>query len=158
RERVRRLPRLRDDREQRALAEDRVAIAELAPVVDLARDAGEPLDQELADEARVPCRSARDQHAALEVLGDARDDLGVELDVAGLLEEAPPHRVDDRLRLLVDLLQEEVLVAALLRRDGVPGDDARLALDRRPVEGRDRNLLARELGHLAVLEEEDAAR
>ena len=115
------------------------------------------LDQELADQARVPRGAARDQHAALDVGGQVVRHLDVELHVALLLEDAAAHRVDDRLRLLVDLLQEEVLVAALLRRDRVPGDHLGRALDRLAVEGGDDAPVGGELGDLAVLEEDHAA-
>ena len=49
---------LRDDDRRACSADDRVAIAVLGAVVDLDRQAGELLDEELADEAGVPGRAA----------------------------------------------------------------------------------------------------
>ena len=157
-QRVRRLPRLRHDDQQRLRVEERVAVAELAAVVDLARQAREPLDEELADEAGVPRRAAGHEHGAPDALRPAGRQVAVELDVARLLEDPTPHRVDDRLRLLVDLLQEEVLEAALLRGDRVPRDDARRARHGLAVEGGDDDAPGRQLRNLAVLQEEHAAR
>ena len=53
-ERVRRLARLRDHDGERAIADNRVAVAKLRAVVDLDRQPGQLLDHELADEPRVP--------------------------------------------------------------------------------------------------------
>src|SRR5207244_13480021 len=98
-ERIGRLARLRDDDEQRLRIEQRVAVAELAAVVDLARQLGEPLDEELADRAGVPGRAAGHQHGAPAVAGPPGREVAVELDAARLLQDATAHRVDDRLRL-----------------------------------------------------------
>lgn len=51
----------------------------------------------------------------------------------------------------MNLLQQEVLEAALLGRDRVPLHDLRLALDRVAVEGGDGDGGGRELGDLAIL-------
>ena len=62
----------------------------------------------------------------------AEVDLG-EVDLAVVAQPAG-ERVGERLRLLVDLLEHEGLVAALLGGVGVPGDLALLALERRAGE------------------------
>ena len=46
-------------------ADERLPVAELAAVVDLDRDLRELLDQELADERRVPAGAAGEQHRAV---------------------------------------------------------------------------------------------
>ena len=63
----------------------------------------------------------------------------VEVDVALDLEHARADRVADRAGLLEDLLLHEAVVAALLRLDRVPLHLLALALDRRAVEGGDRD-------------------
>ena len=55
---VGRLARLAEDEDQRAVVERGVAVAELAGVLDLDGQVGEPLDQVLADQRRVPARAA----------------------------------------------------------------------------------------------------
>ncbi len=55
---VGRLARLAEDEDQRAVVERGVAVAELAGVLDLDRQVGQPLDQVLADQRRVPARAA----------------------------------------------------------------------------------------------------
>ena len=57
-QRVGRLARLAQDEDERAVVERRVAVAELAGVLDLDRQVREPLDQVLADQGRVPARAA----------------------------------------------------------------------------------------------------
>ena len=61
RQRVGGLARLRDDDDQRVAVDDEVAIAVLRAVVDFDGQAGEALDEELADQRRVPGCAARDQ-------------------------------------------------------------------------------------------------
>src|SRR6266481_2973183 len=155
-QRVCRLTGLRDHDEHGAVFEHRVARAELARVVDLGRDARDVLEEILADEARVRRSAAGDEDHAPRLHHPVRIRQLVEADVALLLEDTAAHRVDDRLRLLVDLLQEEMPIAALLRGDGIPRDGARLAHDRIAGERRERHALARHLRHLAVLEKDDA--
>ena len=57
-QRVGRLARLAEDEDQRPVVERGVAVAELAGVLDLDRQVGEPLDQVFADQRRVPARAA----------------------------------------------------------------------------------------------------
>ena len=52
----------------------------------------------------------------------------VEEDAAGLLADAAQRGIADGARLLEDLLEHEMLVAALLRQDGVPQDVGNLAV------------------------------
>ena len=128
-QRVRGLPALADGHGQRLGAHDRVAVAELAAVVHLGRHLRHLLEQVLAHQRRVPARPAgQEQHAlrAPQLLG-RRPQL-LQVDFALLQADAPEQRVPHRARLLVDLLEHEVAVAALLRLHGVPGDPRGAAL------------------------------
>ena len=60
-ERVGRLARLADRDDDRAVLDDRVAVAELAGVLDLGRDLREVLDEVLADHRRVQRRALADE-------------------------------------------------------------------------------------------------
>ena len=66
-------------------------------------------------------------------------------------------RILDRLRLLVDLLHHEVLVAALLRvllcRIDIPIDMLRLLLDCLSIDIEEFNLIFRQTGNLAIFNE-----
>ena len=90
RQRVGRLARLRDDDRQRAVVDDRVAIAVLRAVVHLHRHAGQLLDQVLADEAGMPA-----------MVPHASDDAALSTACSAAVVEA-------------DLVEEH---AALLERD-----------------------------------------
>ena len=79
-------------------------------------------------------------------------------DGAALGLHAPAHRVGGGARLLVDLLQHEVAVAALLGEDRIPLDADRGALDRRAVEMADLHSMARHHRQILVLEDDDVAR
>ncbi len=84
-----------------------------------------------------------------------REGEGVEVDPPLLEVDAPAEGVLQGLRLLVDLLEHEVLVAALLGLDGIPGKVVGGALDRRPGAVDDRDRAAPQARHVAVLEEDD---
>ena len=83
-------------------------------------------------------------------------DVG-EHDGAALGLHASAQRVGHRARLLVDLLQHEVAVAALLRQDRVPEDPDRRPLDRRAVELGDLDAMTRDHGDVLVLQHHDVA-
>ena len=116
----------------------RVAVAELAGQIDLAGDARRPFDEKLADQPGVVRRPAGDQHDAPQT---ARIDLEpLEIGVVRLQQEPAAQGVGDGARLLVDLLEHEVRIAALLRLRGVPGDRARQPLERLPLDVGDHRL------------------
>ena len=132
-QRVRRFAGLRNRDDQRVAVENRVAVAELAGQLDLDRQAAPVLDGVLGDQPRVVGRATSDDEDLVDVaqvlVGDA---LLVEDDPAGL--EVAPQRVGQRLGLLLDLLEHEVLVAALLGGGEIPVDRERLRLGGIAVE------------------------
>jgi len=103
--------------------------------------------------------AAGHQHDAL----DGLDRLVVqhvvgEHDGAALGLDPPAQGVGGGARLLVDLLQHEVPVPALLGQDGIPGDVHGRALHGRAVELTNLDTGAREHGHVLVLQHENVAR
>src|ERR1700685_269088 len=116
-------------------ADDRIAVAPLAGVIHFDRDARQALDHELARHRRMPTGSA-----SLDVDLLRRFELGlgdfhlVEEDVSGVLRDSSQRSVAHRARLLVDLLEHEMLEPTLLRGNWVPGDVLDLALNRLSVE------------------------
>ena len=157
-ERVGRLARLGDADHQRVGAEDGLAVAELAGHVDLHRHARQLLDGVAHDEAGVIRGAAGDDEdapqAAQHLVADA--DLG-EVDGA-VLEQAAGERVAKRRRLLVDLLEHEGLVAALLGGVVVPLDDRLLAHERRAADVAELRAFGAKRDDVAVLEEDHGAR
>ena len=132
-ERVRRLAGLRDADHEVALAHDRVAVAVLRGDVHLHRHARPLLDRVAADQAGVVRGAAGDDHDALDAGAAAR--RRSRRGRRGRRRRARTVRSAivsaTRVGLLVDLLEHERLVAALLGDVGVPVD----ALDRRARRG-----------------------
>ena len=134
RQRVGGLARLRDDDRQLVRRDDRVAIAVLGAVVDFDRDLRQRLDQVLADQAGVPGRAAGDDRDLLQRAERlVRDVQVLEEDLAAVERDAAEDRVARGGRLLEDLLEHEVLVAALLRRDRIPQHALRRLRDGAPA-------------------------
>ena len=155
---VRGLAALADGHGQGVRVHDGRAVAELASVVHLGGDSRDLLEQELAHERGVPARPAGEEHHpphVLEPLGGLAQLLEVD---AALFEADPPEQaVAHRARLLVDLLQHEVAIAALLGLHRVPGD----ALGSTGHHGPRRVLEDHRVGahghDLAVLQEQEVA-
>ena len=122
--------RLGDENRQIAGAGERIAIAELAGVIHFHRQLRQPLDHELAGQSGVPAGAAGGDVNLLQlaevVLGDVHL---VEEDFAGIERDAAQRGIADGARLLIDFLEHEMLEAALLRHDRVPGDVLHLARD-----------------------------
>ena len=112
-QRVGRLAGLGQGQHDGVAVQRRVAVAELAGVLDLDRHARELLEQVLADQRRVVARAARRHH---DPLGLAQP-LHVEVEAAevgravGLVQPAA-QGVLQRLGLFVDLLEHEMVEAA----------------------------------------------
>ena len=79
-------------------------------------------------------------------------------DLAGVRVDAIADRVADRPRLLRDLLEHEVRVAALLGGLGVPRDRGALAPHRGAVETTQGGVVAGDDGHVPVFQNHDVAR
>ena len=160
-QRVGGLARLGDRDDERGAVEHGVAVAELAGHLDLDRDAAPVLDRVLREQARVVRRAAGDDEHLVDVaqllVGEA---LLVEHDPA--VDEVPAQRVGQRRRLLLDLLQHEEVVAALLGGGDVPVDVERAGLggvavevgDDRAVAGQRDDLVLAELDRLAGVVDE----
>ena len=116
RQRVGRLARLRDGDDDGVAVDGRIAIAELAGVLDLDGDAGELLEQILADQRRVIAGAAGRQDDALDLAqllrcrGSGRRSGRVRV---GVVEPAA-QGVLQRFGLLVNLLEHVVLEVALV--------------------------------------------
>ena len=136
----------------------RIAIAKLAGVVHFHRKLGQSLDHELARQSGVPTGAAsRDVHLvelAEIVVGDVHL---VEEHLAGVERDAAQRGVAHGARLLVDFLQHEMLEAALLRHDGVPGDVLHLAGDGLAFEVGELHARGRDDGEVAIAEKEQVA-
>ena len=158
-DRVGRLAGLGDRDDQRALVERRRRVAELGADVRPGRQAGPVLDRGRADERRVVGAAAGDQ---LDPVDRAQDLLepGQFLDVDPVVAGHPAgDGLAERLGLLVDLLEHEVLVAALLGGLGRPVDR------RSPCRSSGRPSTSvivtphgSQVGDVAVLEEHDPVR
>ncbi len=120
-ERVGGLAGLRDRDHQRAAVQHRVAVAELAGQLDLDGQPGPVLDRVLGQQPGVVRGAAGDDEDLVDLaqllVGEA---LLVEHDAA--VDEVAQQGVGDRGGLLGDLLEHEVLVAALLGGREIPVD------------------------------------
>ena len=126
-------------------------------VLDVGRQPEDPTEDLLADETRVVGgATGRDPHPA-----DGRCVGVVELDVlephGSVLVQTAGERLGHHRSLLVDLLEHEVLVSALLGLLGVPRDVRDLPLDRRTVDRLDRRTVLGDHDQLVVLDDEEVA-
>ena len=156
-DRVSRLARLRDGDDERVLVDDGVPVDPFARDVELDRDPRPLLDEVAAGDARVVGGAARDEHDALQLL-----QLLVRHSETLEHEPAVAHAVADRLGdgfgLLVDLLEHERLVAALLGALVVPVELDGLVVDDLAVRHREGRALRRDRDDLAVARELHRAR
>ncbi len=154
---VERFARLGDHDNERLVVHDGVAVAELGREHDLDIAAQQVLEVILADHADMVRRSAGDDkdagkfaHLLDRELEIVEDDLAV-LDARG-------DGAAQRLGLLHDLLEHEVLVASLFRGGNLPVDGEVLLFDSLPERVVDLDAVARQHGDLAVLHIRDIAR
>ena len=154
-ERVGGLARLRDHDHQGVRIGNALAVAILARDLDLAGHAREALDPVLGHRAGVIAGAAGEhQHAV---------DRGQHL-LRAVAEEPridradPLERVRDRARLLEDLLLHEVAIGAELGGRATRLDHRHGPLDALPAGVVDRECLAADIGHVAFLEVDHAAR
>ena len=112
----------------------------------------------ISAEPGVVARAAGQQQHLGKILGLVGRKRQLEIDVT--LDDAHPaaKRVGDGLRLLVDLLVHEVLVATLFGHQGCPVDVPRRAMPGRAVGAEELDFLGREARDLALLDEDHLAR
>ena len=157
-QRVGRLARLREGDDQRLRVGDGFAVAVFARHLDVARDSGHRFEPVARDESSVVAGAAGDDQDLADVLEHF---LGAGAEQAGLdAARGAEHlqRVRDRHRLLEHFLLH--VVAVLAEFDGVGGElrFGLRAFDRRAVEAGDAITGACQLGAIAVLQIDDAAR
>ena len=154
-DRVGRLARLGDGDDQRVRVERRRAVAELRADVRADRQAGPVLERGGPDERGVEGAAAGDELDPGDVL-EALGQPGDLVDHDPVVPVDPPgDALAQRLGLLVDLLEHEVLVAALLGGLGRPVDGRHGALARGAVHVGDGHAPRPQVGHVAILEEDD---
>jgi len=124
---VRGLARLGDEDEHVVLSHDRVPVPELGGDVDVDGDAQVFLEHVLADETCMVGSAARDHPYASDLVHGRELQL-LEVHLAPLFLHPAEERIGDGPRLLEDLLQHEMLVAALLRHGARPVEDLHLPL------------------------------
>jgi hypothetical protein len=109
--------------EEIVLPDERIAVPKLTADVDLDRRPNHFLQQIFANQSRMPRRPAGHDPDSIhgQKLACRQTDVG-EVRFAGFIRIAAAHRIENRLRLLVDLFQHEMRVSAFLRRRGVPCD------------------------------------
>src|SRR5262249_15483623 len=158
-QRVGGLARLRNDHHQRGRRKDRVAVTELRSVINFDGDARQFFDQVLGHHRRVPGRATRrdlDVGEAAELL--ALDLHRVQKYAARVERYATQSSVADGARLLVNLLEHEMLEAALFSLDRIPVDALNLRLDLGALSVGDAHAGARQRDDLVIAQEEDVAR
>ncbi|KAI3475145.1 hypothetical protein L1887_63506 [Cichorium endivia] len=149
------------DKDADVVTEDgRLAVEEVRGELDRDGDLGELLKDGTGGEARV-VRGAAGGHDDSAAAADGVEEGGeaAELDLALVKVDAATHGVDDGLGLLVDLLLHKVVEGALHdlcqlhleRLDGAHGAEAVV-----PAEAVDVELALGDVGHVVVLEVEDA--
>ena len=116
---VRRLARLADDDAHILLADDRVLIPELGRDLGGAADAAHGLDHALAHHTRVQRRAAADNVDVLD-LAQAVIGQAIVLKTDRVVLDTRLDGICNRLGLLHDLLEHEVLIAALFRSGKIP--------------------------------------
>ena len=151
------LARLGHGNDERCRRDDGVAIAELAGRLDLGRDASPTLNKVLGNKAGVVAGAAGDHVDAVDVveLLEGQAQL-VDVELAGRRHTAD-QRVAHDARLLVDLLEHKVGVAALFGHVQIPVDVGDLGLDNVAGLVGILDTRGRELGKLAVLEHHHVA-
>ena len=134
--------------------DDRVAVAVLGGDVHLDRDARPLLERVAADQAGVVRGPAGDDDDAVAVAQEGVVDRAEVVEVDAVRADgAVGDRLGDRVRLLVDLLEHERLVAALLGDLLAPVDLVDLALDRLAGGGEELDAVAADDDDLVVLDQ-----
>ncbi len=158
-QRVRRFTGLRDDEQHRVFFQRRVAITKLVRELDFHRQVREFLDEILADERRVPARAARRDHDAINAAEFRRAQVQAPKPrCRAFVIHATAEGVLHRARLLKDFLEHEVRVFAPLGIFGLKLKLADLHLGGVRPEIQDVKPLARDGGHVVVVQKNHLAR
>ena len=148
---VRRLPGLGNDDYKRFPTHGDIPVAEFGGQFHPDRNSGQIFDHILGRHPHMPGRSAGDD---IDLFN--RPDILFRQSRLGKVGFPVLHdavqRIPDRGRLFVDFLEHEMLVAALFRRFGVPGDLRQGKLHLVPVQVVEQNLSGRNPGHLQVVD------
>src|ERR1700719_990240 len=150
---------LADADDERAIAHNGIAVAELAAVIHFHGNPGQAFDHEFTRQTGVPTGAAGDDLDVAEIAEVLLADLHlIEENLAGFLGDAAQHGVSDGAGLLENFLEHEMLEAALFRSYGIPGDVMHLRLDRFTFSVSDLNAFRCEDRDVSVGEEENVAR
>src|SRR5205807_6247972 len=136
-----------------------IAITEFAPVIDFDLKTRKALNHEFCGQPGVPARAAGDDAHVLkftELL--FRNGHLIQKDFSSVLRDAAEQGIANGARLLKNLLLHKVLVAALFRHDGVPGDVLCGALDGTAVVIHYPHTFRGENGNVAIRQEKHFAR
>ena len=157
-EHVHGLARLANRNDKRLRAEDGLAIAELAGVVDIGREAGDLLEVPAPDHGRVEARAHPHEEDAFDPLQPGAG-LGevIEGETGGLDRHEAADGVGKGGGLLHDLLAHVGVVGALVGACGVEGEGARKDLGGGPVEAGVVDAVSADAHELPVGEEGDLA-
>src|SRR5581483_9127489 len=150
---------LRDDDGQGVGRDDGIAVAEFATVIDFHGKARKPFDDVLPGQPGVPARAAGDNFDLFEAakIGFGDIDL-VQEDAAAFETHTAEHGVFDGARLLKDLFEHEMLVAALFGHNGVPQNMRDLAAHRAAVEIGQMHAFGSDDRDIAVVQKDHVAR
>ena len=150
---VGRFARLAEHQREHVFVDQRIAVAELAAVLDFDMDPRQALDHALGGQARVPRTAAADggEMADGAQFADGHPEF-VQENLAGRLVQAAQGRFPDGPRLLEDFLQHEMLVAALLGHQRIPLDVMHGPPDRPGVRVQHPDAASRQDGDVAVFE------
>ncbi len=156
-ERVRRLAGLADRHRERLLLVERGGVSHLVGVFHGRGKAQQPLEDLLADEACVIGRATRGHPDPLDLAGELVAEADILEPHGAVLVESARQGLGDHGRLLVDLLQHEVVVATLLGPLGVPIDVQDFAVDGLAFDGLDHRTAGIDDDQLAVFDDEKVA-
>ena len=139
--------------------DQRVTVAEFGGGLDFGRERGEFLEREITDHAGVQRSAAADHDDTLQVeeFAGAGANAGQDRGAVQQIQTAP-EGVSDRLGLLVDLLEHEMVVAALLHRPGLELQFGDVTVHRRMIQVRDVHGVSGDQGDIPVVQVDDPPR
>ena len=159
RQRVRRLARLANGQHRRIFVQQRRIITKLRSVLHLHRNSGDRFNHILAHQPGVIAGAARDNEDFAQPPHQLWRQIHLrQLHPAGVKRHPPAHRVNNRPRLLKDLLLHKMLKLPLHRAYRVPGNAVHRHRHRLPIQRRHLVAIPSQQRQLAVLQEHHLAR